>query len=442
MRRPLTDHGKRGSLIPMSKQRPSNSVPGTRPVGSLEVQNFWAQRIFKNTYTRGGHRLKVGGWSVKIQHLNRRRTFSLGTLDKATAAIAAKAIYDTIVTEGWDAALENEKNQTGFPKTDARYWKEQLLLRRYRFPASGEPEKSFAARIGHAGSGYFFPLGTGEPEEAARMACRIYCTIVKQGWEAACKLFPRELIVSFEWSVNPIMWTYTTVHTLVGRLAELETAPAPVRADLTPVLIVETDAGLRRALEWCINRQPGFCAVACESPESFATASARHNPRLVLLNRSLAERMGIEFSGGLTPLKSGALALAYSVSVDGDHMFVSTPGGAEGYMLKRVNPVNLLDQMLPAGNVSGTDAEAHLAPAKLFFKGLLRPRSGQHVAALAKLTPRENEVLLLLSKGCVDKEIAQAMGISVWTVHGHVKKIFDRLNVRTRTEAVIRYLEK
>ena len=44
--------------------------------------------------------------------------------------------------------------------------------------------------------------------------------------------------------------------------------------------------------------------------------------------------------------------------------------------------------------------------------------------------------------GCVDKEIAQAMGISVWTVHGHIKKVFEQLNVRTRTEAVIRYLEK
>ena len=326
--------------------------------------------------------------------------------------------------------------------TDARFWKEQLLLRRYRFPAAGEPEKSFAVRIGHAGIGYFFPLGTGELEAAARMACQIYCTIVKQGWEAAGKLFPRELIVSFEWSANPILWTYTTVHTLVVRLADIATTPVRVRADLQRVLIVETDAGLRRALEWCINRQPGFCAIACESPETFASAAATHKPRLVLLNRSLAERMGIEFSGGLTPLKSGVLALAYSVSVDGDHIFVSTPGGAEGYMLKRVNPTSLLDQMLPPGNISGTDAEAHLAPAKLFFKGLLRPRSGQHVAALAKLTPRENEVLLLLSKGCVDKEIASAMGISVWTVHGHVKKIFERLSVWTRTEAVIRYLEK
>jgi DNA-binding NarL/FixJ family response regulator len=61
---------------------------------------------------------------------------------------------------------------------------------------------------------------------------------------------------------------------------------------------------------------------------------------------------------------------------------------------------------------------------------------------VARLTHREREVMELLSKGCVDKEIAQAMGISVWTVHGHIKSIFERLQVRTRTEAVIRFLEK
>lgn len=426
----------------MSKQRPSTTARVKPSVPPVEPQNTWSKRLFKNTYTRSGRRMKVDGWSVKIQHEGRRRTFTMGSPDREAAALEAKAIYETIVAEGWDAALDHEKNHGDFPMTDPRFWKEQLLVRRYRFPAAGEPEKSYAVRIGHAGSGYFFPLGTGEMDEAARIACRIYCAIVKQGWEEACQLFPRELIVAFEWSADPIMWTYTTIHTLVGRLAEVATAPGPAPADAQRVLIVETDAGLRRALEWCINQQAGFCAVGCESPENFAAAAATHNPGLVLLNRSLAERMGIEFSGGLTPLKSGALALAYSVSVDGDHMFVSTPGGAEGYMLKRISPTSLLDQMLPAGNPPGRDAEAHLAPAKLFFKGLLRPRSGQHVAALSKLTPRENEVLLLLSKGCVDKEIAQAMGISVWTVHGHVKKIFERLSVRTRTEAVIRYLEK
>jgi DNA-binding NarL/FixJ family response regulator len=426
----------------MSKQRPSKTAREARPVGRAEVQDFWSKRLFKNTYTRDGRRMKLEGWSIKIQHQGRRHTFSMGAPGREAAAVEAKAIYETIVAEGWDAALNHEKVPEGFSKTDVRFWRQQLLQRRYRFPASGEPEKSFAVRIGHAGSAYFFPLGTTDLDEAAKMACRIYCTVVRQGWEAAGKLFPRELIVAFEWSANPIMWTYTTVHTLVGRIAHVETLSAPARAELQRVLIIETDTGLRRALTWCINHQPGFSAIACASPETFAAAFAAHKPKLVLLNRSLAERMGIEFSGGLTPLPSGALALAYSVSVDGDHMFVSTPGGAEGYMLKRVSPVSVLDPMLQTGAISATSTEDYLAAVKSFFKGLLRPRSGQHTDALAKLTPRENEVLLLLSKGGVDKEIATAMGISVWTVHGHIKKIFERLGVRTRTEAVVRYLEK
>src|ERR1035437_611588 len=170
MLRPLTDTSKWSSLKPMSKQRPSNSIHGAKSVGSLEVQNFWAKRIFKNTYTRGGRCMKVNGWSVKIQHRGRRHTFSLGTSDKVAAMVEAKAIYETLVAEGWDAALNHAKNQGGFPKTDARFWQKQLLLRRYCFPASSEPEKSFAARIGYAGNGYFFPLGTGEMDEAAKMA--------------------------------------------------------------------------------------------------------------------------------------------------------------------------------------------------------------------------------------------------------------------------------
>ena len=420
----------------MSKQRPSRSVP------AVVVKNSWSNRLFKNSYTRGGRHLKVEGWSVKIQHRGRRHTFSLGAVDKNAAAIEAQAIYETILAEGWAAALDNEKNQTGFSKADPRYWKEKLLARRYGFPTPAGLQQPLAARIDHAGSAYFFPLGSADMAAAAETAAGIYCNIVKQGWERACNLYSRELIVAIEWSANPIMWTYTTVHTLVGRLAHDESPPVPARTDLPRVFIVETDPGLRRALAWCIRQQSGFQVTCCESPEAFARLFAAQHPGLTLLNRSLAERMGLELSGGLAALPSGALALAYSVSVDGDHMFVSTPGGAEGYLLKRVNPANILDPMLQAGTVAGTISGDPLASVKLFFKGLLRPRANSPGDTLAKLTKREYEVLLLLSKGCVDKEIAQAMGISVWTVHGHIKKIFERLGVRTRTEAVIRYLEK
>ena len=67
--------------------------------------------------------------------------------------------------------------------------------------------------------------------------------------------------------------------------------------------------------------------------------------------------------------------------------------------------------------------------------------SGQPFWKLAKLTPREHEILVFLSKGDLVKEIAGTLRISTWTVRGHVKRIFEKLEVHTRTEAVIKYLQ-
>jgi DNA-binding NarL/FixJ family response regulator len=249
-------------------------------------------------------------------------------------------------------------------------------------------------------------------------------------------------MVGFEWCSNPVMWTYTTVHTLVGMRPHPERADLTSRPDSRWVLVVEADAGIRKALEWCINQQDGFRSIACESAESFAGALESHHPYLVLLNRNLAERLGFDSPGRIAPIRHGVPAVTYSVVVDGDRLFVSTPGGAEGYVLKRVKPTQLLDPILNVVGPPDLPQEDLLSSVKSYFKELLRPRSGHDASGLARLTRRENEVLVLLSKGCVDKEVARALGISAWTVHGHIKNIFKRLHVRTRTEAVVRYLEK
>ena len=326
--------------------------------------------------------------------------------------------------------------------TDNRYWNDRLILRRYRFPASGESDRDLAAYIDHEGVGYFFPLGTPDAEMAAEKAQQIHRLAVKQGWNAACRHFSRELIVSFEWCMNPVMWTYTTIHTLVGRPAEPESALTPTNPNRQRILVVEWDAGIRRALCWCIDQQAGFASVPCDSMESFTRALALHKPRMVLLNRNLAGRIGFKSAGTVTSIQPGVPALTYSVHVDGDQMFVSTPGGAGGYLVKRVKPDRLLEPILKVANRSELMTEDFLVRVKYYFQELLQPDSSHDNAALAKLTRREREVMELLSKGCVDKEIAQTMGISVWTVHGHIKNIFEQLHVRTRTEAVIRYLEK
>jgi DNA-binding NarL/FixJ family response regulator len=128
--------------------------------------------------------------------------------------------------------------------------------------------------------------------------------------------------------------------------------------------------------------------------------------------------------------------------MDGDQMFVSTPGGAGGYLVKRVKPDRLLEPILKTASRSELMTQDYLLRVKYYFQELLQLHSSHDNSTLTKLTQREREALEFLSRGFVDKEIAQAMGISVWTVHGYVKKIFERLHVRTRTEAVIRYLEK
>lgn len=325
---------------------------------------------------------------------------------------------------------------------DGRHWNDRLILRRYRFPASGESERDLAAYIDDEGVGYFFPLGTPDAATAAAKAHQIHQTAVRQGWSAACRHFSRELIVSFEWCMNPVMWTYTTIHTLVGRPAEPESALMPTNPNRQRVLVVELDAGIRRALCWCIDQQAGFASVPCDSMESFTRALALHKPRMVLLNRNLAGRIGFKSAGTVTSIQPGVPALTYSVHVDGDQMFVSTPGGAGGYLVKRVKPDRLLEPILKVANRSELMTEDFLVRVKYYFQELLQPDSSHDNQALAKLTRREREVMELLSKGCVDKEIAQTMGISVWTVHGHIKSIFEQLHVRTRTEAVIRYLEK
>jgi DNA-binding NarL/FixJ family response regulator len=337
----------------------------------------------------------------------------------------------------------SRKGQAGnFPRTDARYWRQRLLLRRYRFPASGESEQDLTAYIDHAGVGFFFPLSTADLEIAAAKSCLIYQTVVKQGWPVACRRFSRELIVTFEWCMNPVLWTYTTIHTLTGKPAKPESDTRSANPNRQRVLVAELDAGIRRAVCWSIDQQAGFSSVPCSSEESFAQALSIQKPRLVLLNHNLAGRLGFKSIGTIGPLQPGVPALTYSVHVDGDRMFVSTPGGASGYLVKRVKPDRLLEPILNLTARSELMTEDFLLRVKYYFQELLQLRSGHDNSVLARLTRREREVLGHLSKGCVDKEVAQAMGISVWTVHGYIKSIFERLQVRTRTEAVIRYLEK
>jgi DNA-binding NarL/FixJ family response regulator len=341
-------------------------------------------------------------------------------------------------TQFIEAGIESLNDHNG----DSR--ENRLFRRPYHFPANGGSERDWSVRLEQAGAGCFFPLGTPDETLAAVKARQIHQLIRQQGWEAASRKFPRELILSFEWSMNPVLWTYTTIHTVTDESEQLK-IPSSVRGNRRPqrVLVIEPDPGIRRALGWSINQQTLFTSVAAESAKNFSDALTIHKPYVVLLNRGLAGQLGFPIHG-ITTLPSGVQVLAYSVHADGDRMFDSTPAGAEGYLIKRIKPDRVLEPLHHAARIPEADGNP-LSGVKAYFQAFLKPSTPgdakNEAAPLAKLSRREREVLSLLSQGRMDKEIARVLGISVWTVHDYVKSIFERLKVHTRTEAVVRYLE-
>ena len=124
-------------------------------------------------------------------------------------------------------------------------------------------------------------------------------------------------------------------------------------------------------------------------------------------------------------------------------MFKSTPGGATGYLLRRTLPRQILEPIAVTMRKGMLSQEQISLGVREYFHRLLDSLpAGDPYREMGRLTPREREILNLLSKGYVDKEIADSLHISIWTVHGHMKNIFEKLGVHTRTEAVVKYLHK
>src|SRR5687768_1050025 len=216
----------------MSKQRPS---------------------VFRNTFTRNGRLQTVKGWSVKIQHGGLRRTISLRGRTRRAATVEAQGLYELLLREGWEAALAAHSGKARLDGVsphrpdDARYWRPRLVHRKHSGAAEG-----WSARIEHEGTSYYFPLGTADEKTAAAHAAEIYRTVAKVGWECACRRFSRELTVGFHWALNPVAWTYTTLHTDVSEdIIRLPRASASAAR----IALVEGERGLQKTLARYLGHQ-------------------------------------------------------------------------------------------------------------------------------------------------------------------------------------------
>jgi DNA-binding NarL/FixJ family response regulator len=178
--------------------------------------------------------------------------------------------------------------------------------------------------------------------------------------------------------------------------------------------------------------------MAVSTIEAARAQCADQGAGLCLINADLQNRTGLPMPARLTTLTGRVSALAYSVHADSDAAFVAPQGGLSNYFYKRLPLDRLLEPIQTALNHAPVSFESLRHAAQSYFRSVLNTVTDlEPASASVLLTPREQQVLGLLCKGHVDKEIAAAMGISPWTVRGHLKHVFAKLQVRSRIEAML-----
>ncbi len=200
-------------------------------------------------------------------------------------------------------------------------------------------------------------------------------------------------------------------------------------------IIYEDNAGLRSALAALIGGTEGFELVgAFERCVEVAAHAEALRPDVVLMDIDLPGGMnGIEGAAILKKTLPSAEVLMLTIFDDDERVFEAICAGATGYLLKRTPPSRILEAILEAKN-GGAPMSPSIARRVLALFG--QKKSSSKNALLEQLTPRELEVLNVLARGLSQKMAAAELGISVGTVHTHVKKVYEKLHVHSISEAI------
>jgi DNA-binding NarL/FixJ family response regulator len=208
----------------------------------------------------------------------------------------------------------------------------------------------------------------------------------------------------------------------------------------TRVVLVEDDANLRKTMTAFINRSPGYCcAGAFADGESALIEIPKLKPDLVLMDIGLPGMSGIECVAALKDLIPATPIIMLTVYDEGDFLFDSLRAGASGYLLKRAIGDTLPEAMREA-QAGGLPLTRHMAAKVGQYFQQLRKKQTKAANEVTMLTPREQDVLKLLSNGFRYKEIAAELGISLDTVREHARRVYAKLHVSSRTEAVVKFL--
>jgi RNA polymerase sigma factor (sigma-70 family) len=203
------------------------------------------------------------------------------------------------------------------------------------------------------------------------------------------------------------------------------------------VSIVEDNEKLRGTLARVLNRADGFtCASQHPSAEDAIKDLPNVKPDVVLMDINLPGMNGVECVRHLKKILPPVLIIMLTVYEDTENIFDALTAGASGYLLKRTTGAELLTAIRDVQR-GGSPMTAHIA--RKVVQSFQRNAPAQPAENLSE---REQQVLDLLSQGLMYKEIADKLQISYETVHTYIRRIYEKLRVRTRTEAVAKFLRQ
>jgi len=209
--------------------------------------------------------------------------------------------------------------------------------------------------------------------------------------------------------------------------------------DAIRVAVVEDDGDICQGLATLIDSSPGFvCVAKCPSAEEALVGLPERQPDVVLMDIGLPGMSGIACIPKLKEQLPSIQVMMLTVFDDADRIFESLKAGATGYLLKKTAPENLVQSIrdLHAGGSPMSNQIARRVVQE-FQKTPTEPPGTS-----PQLTMREQEVLRQLAQGYLYKEIAAALAISLETVRCHVRNIYGKLHVRTRTQALNKIFPK
>jgi DNA-binding NarL/FixJ family response regulator len=202
------------------------------------------------------------------------------------------------------------------------------------------------------------------------------------------------------------------------------------------VSIVDDDAGLRDSISQFLRTARGYkCLSTYKSAEEALAKIPAELPDVVLMDINMSGMDGIECTRKLKETVPQTQILMLTVYEDTERIFNALAAGASGYLLKRAAPPKLLEAIREVhGGGSPMSGPIARKVVQSFRQGTPPAQESD------MLSERERQVLECLAKGYAYKQISDELGVSMDTTRTYIRRIYEKLHVHTRTDAVVRYL--